>query len=143
MRRTGRAAGAVVTCAAALAAAGCGEDQEFIDDYNTAMKPLQDAHREIAEGGAAGRDARSYRRLADESKKVNRDLADLEAPADAKADFERLRGALRKSEANYDDLAVAIQEDDILRIRSAQQELAEEAEELDRAENAVKRKVED
>jgi hypothetical protein len=133
-----------LACAAVVAAAGCGEDQQFIDDYNEATKPLQELQNDL--GGTqpdAGNASQELNRLAGDAKMVNDDLAALEAPDDAKPDFRRLKAALRKSERNLRDLARANEQDDIAQMTSATQALARDAQAIDRAENAVKRKVED
>ena len=142
-----RALALAVGCAGLLTAAGCGEDQQFIDDYNEATKPLQTLRADL---GSAADDAtrregasKQIMRQADEAKRVNDDLADLEAPDDAKADFNELRAALRRSEADLRELGRATQSDDIAKLTSATQALARDARAIDRAEAAVKRKVED
>lgn len=138
---------AVAAAAAALiAVAGCGgsEDEDFIDDYNEATKPLQNLRSDLGGTRAGGRNATAQlTRLADQAKKVNADLADLDAPDDAKKDFADLRGALKRSEGDLRDVAKASQEDDITLLTTSTQALAKDARAIDKAESAVKQKVED
>jgi hypothetical protein len=134
-------------CAGVVATAGCGEDRQFIDDYNEATKPLQTLRQDLGgaePGGKGGGDASDELvRLADETKKVNDDLADLDAPDDAKADFEDLKAALRKSERDLRGVASATEADDISKVAAAREALARDSQAIDKAQSAVKRKVED
>jgi len=130
-------------------AAGCGEDQTFIDDYNEATKPLQALADDInsAVGGATTKDsaviAKEFRRLANATKKTNDRLDKLDAPDDAKADFAKLKAALRKGEADLREVANAAKAGDALEAGGAVGKLAEDGRAISAAENAVAAKVED
>jgi hypothetical protein len=139
----------IAVIAAIALAAGCGEDQSFIDDYNAATKPLQTLASSIntAVGGAATKDdaalAKEFERLADETKKTNDKLDQLDAPDDAKAAFEDLKAALRKGEADLREVAAAAAKGDPQAAAAAVQKLSRDGAAIQRAENAVASKVED
>jgi flagellar capping protein FliD len=139
----------LIAAAAAVAiAAGCGEDQSFIDDYNAATKPLQTLASDInsAVGGTASKDdaalGKEFERLADETKKTNDKLDDLEAPDDAKAPFDDLKAALRKGEADLREVAAAAKKGDAQAAQAAVQKLSRDGAAISRAETAVASKVE-
>ena len=136
-----------VTAVLALAA-GCGEDQSFIEDYNAATKPLQTLASSIntAVGGAASKDdaaiAKEFERLADETKKTNDKLDELEAPDDAKAAFDDLKAALRNGEADLREVAAAAKKGDAQAAAAAVQKLSQDGDAISKAESAVASKVE-
>ncbi len=136
-----------VTAAMALAA-GCGEDQNFIDDYNAATKPLQTLASSIntAVGGASSQNdaaiAKEFDRLADETKKTNDKLDELDAPDDAKESFEDLKTALRKGEADLREVAAAAGKGDAQAAAAAVQKLSQDGAAISRAETGVASKVE-
>ena len=138
----------IAVTAAMAVAAGCGEDQNFIDDYNAATKPLQTLASSIntAVGGASSQKdaaiAKEFERLADETKKTNDRLDELDAPDDAKAPFEDLKAALRKGEADLREVAAAAGKGDAQAAAAAVQKLSRDGAAISRAETAVASKVE-
>lgn len=138
---------AALALASAFAVAACGNDQQFIDGYNKATRPLSKLNTDI--GGAVSRNgedpkavARQFDRLASTSAKVNRDLADLDAPDDAKDDFERLKAGLKKGETDLRAVADAARARDSRRAGRAGQALVKDGDAITKAEDAVKAKVE-
>lgn len=141
---------AALAGAAALAApmAACGSDQRFIDRYNSATKPLRSLGTDIGSSvnGAGSQSnaklAAQFKRLADRTGQVNRDLADLEAPGDAKKPFTDLKSALRKGESDLRDVASAARTGDVKKAQAAVTALSEDSRAISSAETLVKKKVE-
>lgn len=128
--------------------AGCGEDQAFIDDYNEATEPLQKLNTDI--GGAVNSDgsdpaavAKEFDSLASTAEEVNQNLADLEAPEDAKKDFDDLRAGLESTEEHLKQVSAAAENGEQGKAAEAAQALVEDSTKITKAENAVAAAVED
>ena len=138
---------ALAAAVSAVLAVGCGDDQEFIDDYNAATKPLTSLESGLggALGGnpSAGEATRQLDKLASTTKRVNDDLAELEAPEDAKKDFDALRSALDESEQHLRDLSRAAKAGNQGKVQTAAQALVADEGKITKAEDAIKAKVED
>lgn len=136
-----------VVAIAAPVVTGCGEDQTFIDDYNEATEPLQKLNTDI--GGAVNSDstdpgavAKQFNTLAATAEEVNGNLADLEAPDDAKKDFDDLKAGLKSTEQHLKDVAAAAKRGQELKAAQAAQALIDDSAKITKAENAVAAKVE-
>lgn len=143
-----RIATLVALLALALVAPGCGKDQGFIDDYNKATKPLTELNRDIggtvngATGASNGKISKQFAGLAQRADKVNRDLAKLDPPDDAKGPFAQLRAALRKGTADLRGASQAADESNTRDFASATAALAKHGAEITKAEADLKKKVE-
>src|SRR5687767_15357869 len=74
-----------------LAPAGCGgSDSSFAEDYNQAVKPLS----RLGEG--MGARAREFDRLARRTEQTRANLSKLDAPDDARDEFDKLLASLNR-----------------------------------------------
>lgn len=141
---------AALAGAAVLAAplAACGSDQKFIDKYNSATKPLRSLGTDIGSSvNNAGSQSNTklsaqFKRLADRTGEVNKNLAGLDAPGDAKKPFVDLKTALRKGEADLRDVASAAKTGNVKKAQSAVTSLSQDSQAISSAESLVKKKVE-
>jgi hypothetical protein len=146
-----RAATLAVIVVATVAIAGCGDsaDKKFIDGYNKAAKPLNHLDAQLVTKLTRAPDQSdatvesAFSKLAERTHAANAKLADLDAPDDTKADFERLKAALKTRETHLRAVAAGIKSGDIKATQTAVSQLTLSARELQRAEAAVKKKVED
>ena len=142
----------IATVAALLAlvllVAGCGKDQDFIDGYNKATKPLTALNRDIggtvngATGASNAKISKEFAGLAGRADKVNRDLAKLDPPDDAKRPFGDLRAALKKGTDDLRAASTAADESNTRDFASATTALAKHGSEITKAEADLKKKVE-
>jgi hypothetical protein len=96
--------------AVALVGAGCGSDSDFIEDYNAATAPLA----RIASGGVSGlgQDGapnENLARMADGLEEVEDRLRALDAPGDARKQYDRLIAAIDASGAQVRRMAEAVE----------------------------------
>jgi hypothetical protein len=147
-----RPCAAVFLLLAALAGLGCGEEDEtadeFRDGYNQAIQRLNEVNSEIQEGGQergtqpGSEIARDFERIAAAVSAVRADLAALDAPEEARDEFDELLAALRDGVRNFREGADAARAGDQDRFRTVEQELSESSEEISRADDELKDAVE-
>jgi hypothetical protein len=134
--------------ALSLVGVGCGEDQGFIDGYNKATKPLTELNRDIggtvngATGASNSKISKEFDGLAGRANNVNRDLAKLDPPDDAKGPFDDLKAALKKATADLRNASRAADESNTRDFASATAALSKHGGEITTAEAALKKKVE-
>ena len=120
-----------------LALAGCGgSDSSFTDDYNKAVRPLSEL------GQGLGTNPAAFDRLAKSTSQTRRNLAQLDAPEDARDEFEALLGRLDMVTADLTEVAEAERSRDVVRQRRAARKLVRSSNEVERAETALKQAVE-
>lgn len=149
MNRRRKAAIAGLCLLLALPAAGCASDNddEFREDYNTAVNRLSKINTDIgsAAGGAAGQSntaiAKEFNQIADTAEQTRSDLAALDPPEDAKGEFDNLLSALDKGVDDLRAVAGAAKSNNPQEARRAVKSLAQSGEEISAAENALKKAV--
>jgi len=120
-----------------LVVAGCGgSDDSFTDDYNEAVKPLSGLDR------GTGTQPREFERLALRTRQTRRNLAKLDAPDDARDEFDALLGQLDRVTADLTAVATAARSHDVAEQRRAARRLVRSSTEVERAETALKQAVE-
>src|SRR5688500_6945196 len=120
-----------------LAPACCGgSDSSFAEDYNQALKPLS----RLGEG--MGARAREFDRLARRTEQTRANLSKLDAPDDARDEFDKLLASLNRVTDDLGAVADATRSKDLVRQRSAAKRLARSSEEVQRAEAALRAAVE-
>jgi methyl-accepting chemotaxis protein len=77
----------IAAAAAALIAAGCGESQQFTEDFNEAQKPLEQLLADV-QGSAGTPDKAKMDKLAQGLDDTADKIADLNAPDDAKDELD-------------------------------------------------------
>ncbi len=138
-----------VACALPLSVAACGEseDNEFKDDYNTAVKPLSDLNADIGNsiGGAAGKSndkiANEFEKLASKAQETRDNLSELEPPDDAKESFDKLLASLEQGTDDLRAVAQAAKEGDPAAARDASQDLINSGQAIQQAETELQKAV--
>jgi hypothetical protein len=143
---------AIFLLVAALAAGGCGgEDEtadEFRDGYNAAIERLNDVNSNIQESGEelaskpGARIAREFDRIADTAAQTRANLSELEPPERASDEFDELLAAIKEGVANIRAVASAARNENQEQYREATEALSESGEEISRAEMELKDAVE-
>jgi hypothetical protein len=132
---------------AALAAGGCGETANFVEDYNQATRPLRTLTTEVstADGKPADVDAgvRRLNRISGRLEAVADRLGALEAPDDAKPLLRRLIVTIDASALRLRGMAKAVRRRDLRRLASERRRFARAGAEMVQAEQALKAAVED
>jgi len=119
-----------------LAPAACGgSDSSFAEDYNHAVKPLS----RLGEG--MGTQARGFDRLARRTAQTRANLAKLDAPDDAQAEFDTLLASLRRVTGDLSAVADATRSKDVVRQRRAAKRLVRSSGAVQRAEADLRRAV--
>jgi hypothetical protein len=147
-----RARAVIFLAVAALAAAGCGGDDDtadqFRDGYNAAIQRLNDVNSNIEESGEElaskpGRQiANEFDQIAETAAQTRADLADLEPPERAREEFDALVTAIEDGVTNIRAVADAARKENQQQFLDATQALSESAEEISAAENELKDAVE-
>jgi hypothetical protein len=120
-----------------LALAGCGgSDSSFAEDYNEAVEPLSQL------GQGMGTQASEFDRLARRTEKTRDNLAELDAPDDAKDEFDALLARLDKVTGDLTAVARATRSKDVVRQRRAAKRLVRSSTEVQKAEAALRAAVE-
>jgi methyl-accepting chemotaxis protein len=149
MIRTRLAATAALACALVLSLTACGEseDNEFKEDYNAAVKPLNELSEDIGNsiGGAAGKSndaiAKEFDKLADTAQETRTNLADLDPPEDAKESFDKLLDSLKEGTDNLRAVAQAAKDADPAAAREASQDLVASGQQIQQAESELRKEV--
>jgi hypothetical protein len=147
-----RARAATFLLFAALAAAGCGGDDDtadqFRDGYNAAIQRLNAVNTDIQEGGEelaskpGPQIAREFDRIAETAAQTHADLAQLEPPEGARDEFDALLSAIEEGAANIRAVADAARKENQQQFQDATRALSESGEEISAAENELKDAVE-
>ena len=117
-----------------LAACG-GTDSSFAEDYNKAVEPLS----KLGEG--MGTDASEFNRLARRTERTRDNLAELDAPDDAKEEFDVLLARLDQVTGDLRAVARSTRSKDVVKQRRAAKRLVRSSTEVQRAEAALRRAV--
>jgi hypothetical protein len=138
----------VAALALALALAGCGsedEPSEFSEGYDAAVTRLSEVQSEIEEGEErSNREiAADFRRTADVWEETRAELAQLEPPQEARAEFRELLDALQGGVEDLRAAARAAGSNDPEAFEEARDSLADSGEEIRSADNALKDAVGD
>src|SRR5688500_4477799 len=119
-----------------LAPVGCGGDESsFTEDYNRAVKPLTRLGRDI------GTKPASFERLARSTERTRGELSRLDAPDDARGEFEALLARLDGVTESLGAMARAERSKDVVKQRRAAKRLVRSGNAFERAETALKRAV--
>ena len=119
-----------------LALAGCGrEDDTFTEDYNRAVRPLSRL------GESLGTKPASFERLANGTERTRANLADLDPPEAAQNEFDALLARLDDVTSDLTAVARAERSKDVVKQRRAAKRLVESSNEVERAENRLRRAV--
>ena len=131
--------------ALALAACGQSEKEKYVDDY----KPLNDrllslgqdlgAAIQGAESKSDAALARQFSSLASRLRRVNKDIASLETPADLRDEAKALRDTLDDAIGDIEDIAKAARGKDAQAAAAATVELAADSEDVNAAQNKLAR----
>jgi hypothetical protein len=126
--------------AIALAAAGCGNSEEnnFIDDYNAATKPLTELTTSIS----GSPDEQSLDKMAAGLEDVKTKLAALDAPDDAQDELDALVASIEKNTAEVRKMSKAVKSQDVEQLSAAAQSFSTEGQKLVQAEEALRQAVE-
>jgi hypothetical protein len=142
---------AVLAAAAviALPLAACGGgDKSFIDAYNQATRPLGTLDARVGSSlRSASEDsdaevAAHFGTLAEQTAKVNEDLAGLKAPGKAKPGFDALKTAVKRYHADLDSVSKGVKTGAVKQTRAAIGALGGDAEAVAAAQKTVKQKLE-
>jgi hypothetical protein len=133
----------VPVLAFAIALAGCGGDDEpsrFQEGYDAAVTRLSEIQAEISEGeDQSNREiAADFRRTADVWERTRTDLARLDPPEDARAEFRQLLDALEGGVADLRAAARAARSNDPEAFEEARDALSESSEAISDADAALK-----
>ena len=147
LSRRPRAVLPVLAVALATAAAGCGgsDDADFVEGYNKAVEPLTTLMQDIGPTNASNPDKAgdSLNKLADGLEGVRADLADLEAPDDAKEELDSLLTSLDKGTDQVREMAAAAKDGDVEKLTAATTEFSKTGTDLVTAEQELRTAVED
>ena len=146
LSRRPRAVLPVLAVALATAAAGCGgsDDADFVDGYNEAVQPLTTLMQDIGPTNASNpaEAGDSLNKLADGLEGVRADLADLEAPDDAKEELDSLLTSLDKGTDQVREMAAAAKAGDVEKLTAATTEFSKTGTDLVTAEEELRTAVE-
>jgi cell fate (sporulation/competence/biofilm development) regulator YlbF (YheA/YmcA/DUF963 family) len=110
--------------ALALAFAACGESAKFTDDFNEAQKPLEALMADM--GSAAGSpDSAQMNKIADGLDDTVARMRDLEAPDDAKDEFDTFLKEVSASADTMRDVGKAVDAKDVEKMTDAVSKLQE------------------
>jgi hypothetical protein len=133
MRRTSAALLPVL-----LLAGGCQESGEsFAEAYNQAAQPLTELRAEV------GTKPAEFRRLARRTELTRSNLARLDPPDDARDELDRLLRGLREATRDLRAVAIAARSANVAEQRQAARRLVRSSTEVQRAEAALQRAVND
>ena len=121
-----------------LAPAACGgSDSSFAEDYNRAVEPLSRL------GARMGARASEFDRLARRTERTRANLSKLDAPDDAKQEFDKLLTELDQVTDDLNAVADATRSKDVVEQRKAAKQLVRSGAEVQRAEAALRAAVAD
>ncbi len=133
MRRTSSALLLVL-----LPVAGCQSSGEsFADAYNDAARQLTELRADVGTRPA------EFERLAQRTERTRANLAELEPPEEARDELDRLLRGLDEATRDLEAVARAARSRDVPEQREAAQRLVRSSAEVQRAETALQRAVND
>lgn len=150
MFRTRPVAITVVVLASSLPIAACGgggDDENFKEDYNAAVKPLTELNSDIGNslGGAGGQSnqaiAKEFDKLASKAQETRENLAELDPPEDAKEEFDNLVSALKDGADDLKAVADAARDGNPAKARQAGQDLVKSGTAVQEAETKLQTAV--
>ena len=133
-----------------LTAAACGgsdNSDQFRQDYNAAVDKLSKINTDIgtAAGGATKQSnkaiANEFDQIADTAEQTRSRLSDLDPPADAKDEFDKLLSALETGVQDLRAVAKAARANSPQEANQAVKKLAQTGQQITEAENALKAAV--
>jgi aminoglycoside phosphotransferase family enzyme len=126
--------------AIALAAGGCGssEDNDFIESYNAATKPLT----ELSTSLSGAPNEQSLDKMASGLEDVKGKLAALDAPDDAQDELDALVASIDANTAEVRKMAKAVKSQDVEQLTAAAESFSAEGQKLVQAEEALRAAVE-
>jgi cell fate (sporulation/competence/biofilm development) regulator YlbF (YheA/YmcA/DUF963 family) len=98
----------VFAAAAALIGAGCGESQQFTEDFNEAQKPLEQLLADVS-SSAGSPDSAKMDKLADGLDDTADKIAALDAPDDAKDELDSFVKEVKASADSMRDVGKAVE----------------------------------
>jgi methyl-accepting chemotaxis protein len=98
----------IAAAAAALIAAGCGESQQFTEDFNEAQKPLETLLSDVQSSSGAP-DAAKMDKLAQGLDDTADKIGALDAPDDAKDELDTFVKEVHASADNMRDVAKSVE----------------------------------
>ena len=98
----------IAAAAAALIAAGCGESQQFTEEFNEAQEPLQQLMTDVQSSTGAP-DGAKMDKLAQGLDDTADKIGALDAPDDAKAELDAFVKEVHTSADNMRDVAKAVE----------------------------------
>ena len=111
-----------------LVVAGCGGGNDsFTEDYNDAVKPLSEL------GANVGSSAGEFDRLAAKTKQTRDNLADLDPPADAQDEMDKLLSGLEGVTRDLSAVADAVRSKDPAEQADAAKQLVKSSAEVQQA----------
>ena len=123
-----------------IAAAGCGgsDDNDFIEGYNSATKPLTELTAGLGSGTPT---AAGLNQMADGLADARTRLAALEAPEGAQDELDAMLASIDQSTAQVPTMANAVKAKDVQQLTEATQEFSASGTELVQAEEALRAAV--
>jgi hypothetical protein len=119
-----------------LVVAGCGGGNDsFTKDYNNAVKPLAELNTN------AGSSAREFDRLAEGTRKTRENLANLDPPADAQDEMDKLLNGLDSVTRDLNGVADAVRSKDPVKQQDAAKQLVKSSAEVQQAETRLQQAV--
>ena len=98
----------IAAAAAALIAAGCGESQQFTEDFNEAQEPLQQLMTDVQSSTGAP-DGAKMEKLAQGLDDTADKIGSLDAPDDAKDELDTFVKEVHTSADNMRDVAKSVE----------------------------------
>jgi hypothetical protein len=121
-----------------LALAGCGGESgdSFTEDYNKAVRPLSELKTNM------GTNAAQFDKLADRTGETRDNLADLDPPADAQDEMDKLLAGLDRVTDDLSGVADAVRSKDPVKPQDAAKRLVKSSTDVQQAETALQQAVE-
>jgi uncharacterized lipoprotein YehR (DUF1307 family) len=121
-----------------LALAGCGGESgdSFTEDYNKAVRPLSELKTNT------GTNAAQFDKLADRTGETRDNLADLDPPADAQDEMDKLLAGLDRVTDDLSGVADAVRSKDPVKQQDAAKRLVKSSTDVQQAETALQQAVE-
>jgi uncharacterized lipoprotein YehR (DUF1307 family) len=121
-----------------LALAGCGGESgdSFTEDYNKAVRPLSELKTNM------GTNAAQFDKLADRTGETRDNLADLDPPADAQDEMDKLLAGLDRVTDDLSGVADAVRSKDPVKQQDAAKRLVKSSTDVQQAETALQQAVE-
>jgi len=120
-----------------LAVAGCGggSGDSFTEDYNKAVRPLSELKTNL------GTNAAQFDKLAERTGETRDNLAELDPPADAQDEMDKLLAGLDRVTDDLSGVADAVRSKDPVEQQNAAKRLVKSSGEIQQAETALQQAV--